>query len=41
MMVTTTLNQVYTLTVMAKPIEEPSPMFCSECGGELEYSGER
>ncbi len=37
MMVTTTLNQVYTLTVMAKPIEEPSPMLCSECGGELEY----
>ena len=39
MMVTTTLNLVYTLIVSAKPVRERSTLKCCECGGDLKYLG--
>jgi hypothetical protein len=35
MLVTVTLNMVYTLTVLMKPIQEKRSMLCPDCGGEM------
>ena len=39
MLVTVTLNMVYVLTVMTKPLVEKPTLKCPECGGELTCLG--
>jgi Putative transposase/Transposase zinc-binding domain len=39
MMVTTTLNLIYTLIVSAKPLRARRTLKCCECGGDLEFLG--
>lgn len=35
MLVTVTLNMIYTLTVLMKPIQEKRSLLCPDCGGEM------
>ena len=39
MLVTVTLNMVYVLTVVAKPVRVKRVLICPDCGGELQLVG--
>ena len=39
MLVTVTLNMVYVLTVVAKPVRVKRMLTCPDCGGELQLVG--